>query len=132
MSQLLKILHTGALALLLSTALAQAELSSADKDQIAGKTGLRVFTSDGAFVGVTNGLYFLQGDRIRLFVLKRVGSSFRNISDDLTVTTFTDKVTRNGSDLILNVSKQRFRNAIPPRLFRDDDGPRDVVLLSRR
>ena len=131
MSQLLKALHTSALAIILTAGIAQADLSDADKDQIAGKSGLRVFTSDGAFVGVTNGLYF-RGDRIRLFVVNKVGSSFRPVSDDLNVTTFSDKVTLNGSDLILDVSKQRFRNAIPPKMFRDDDGPRDVVLLSRR
>ena len=131
MSQLLKALHTSALAIILTAGIAQADLSDADKDQIAGKSGLRVFTSDGAVVGVTNGLYF-RGDRIRLFVVNKVGSSFRPVSDDLNVTTFSDKVTLNGSDLILDVSNQRFRNAIPPKLFRDDDGPRDVVLLSRR
>ena len=131
MSQLLKALHTSALAIILTAGIAQADLSDADKDQIAGKSGLRVFTSDGAFVGVTNGLYF-RGDRIRLFVVNKVGASFRPVSDDLNVTTFSDKVTLNGSDLILDVSKQRFRNAIPPKMFRDDDGPRDVVLLSRR
>ena len=131
MSQILKALHTSALAIILTAGIAQADLSDADKDQIAGKSGLRVFTSDGAFVGVTNGLYF-RGDRIRLFVVNKVGSSFRPVSDDLNVTTFSDKVTLNGTDLILDVSKQRFRNAIPPKMFRDDDGPRDVVLLSRR
>ena len=103
MSQLLKALHTSALAIILTAGIAQADLSDADKDQIAGKSGLRVFTSDGAFVGVTNGLYF-RGDRIRLFVVNKVGSSFRPVSDDLNVTTFSDKVTLNGSDLILDVS----------------------------
>ncbi|MEO9573845.1 MAG: hypothetical protein ABJ263_14105 [Tateyamaria sp.] len=132
MSQLLKALHTSALAIIMTASFAQAELSDADKDQIAGKSGLRVFTSDGAFVGVTNGLFFFRDDRMRLFVLNKVGSSFRPISDDLNVTTYTDKVTLNGTDLILDESKQRFRNAIPPKFFRDDDGPRDVVLLSRR
>ncbi|MEO0378817.1 MAG: hypothetical protein AAF252_01010 [Pseudomonadota bacterium] len=131
MSQILKTLHTSALAIILTAGFAHADLSDSDKDQIAGKSGLRVFTSDGAFVGITNGLNF-QGDRIRLFVLNKVGSSFRTISDDLTVTTFTDKVTLNGSDLILDASKQRFGNAISSRFSDDDSGPRDVVLLSRR
>ena len=130
MSQLLKALHTSALAIILTAGIAQADLSEADKDQIAGKIGLRVFTSDGAFIGVTNGLYF-RGDRIRIFVLNKAGSSFRPITDDLNVTTFTDKVTLVESDLILDESKQRFRSAIPPRFFYDDDGPRDVVLLTR-
>ncbi|MEP1355018.1 MAG: hypothetical protein ABJX32_21365 [Tateyamaria sp.] len=132
MSQLFKALHTIALAFILTAGIAQAELSDSDKDQIAGKIGLRVFTSDGAFIGVTNGLYFIRDDRVRLFVLNKAGSSFRPLSDDLNVTTFTDKVTFNGSDLILDESKQLFRNAIPPRFFADDDGPREVVLLSRR
>lgn len=132
MSKLLKALHTGAVALVLTAGLAQAELSNTDKEQIDGKSGLRVFTSDGAFIGVTNGLYFFQGDRIRLFVLNKVGSSIRTITDDLHVTTRTSKVTRNGSDLILSASKTQFRNAIAPRLFAGDDGPRDVVLLGRR
>lgn len=132
MTQLLKALHASALAIIMTAGVAQAELSDADKDQITGKSGLRVFTSDGAFVGVTNGQYFFRGDRMRLFVLIRAGSSVRPISDDLNVTTFTDKVTLNGSDLILDETRQVFRNAIPPRMFRDDDGPRDVVLLSRR
>lgn len=123
-------LRAAAAALVLTTGFAHADLSAADQAQIDGKSGLRVFTSDGAYLGITNGLRFFNGDRIRMFIVTKAGSKFRPKVDEVNLTTFTDKVTLQGSDLILDATRQKLRAATPPKDDFQDDAL-SVALLHR-
>lgn len=124
------ILRAAAAALVLTTGVAQADLSAADKSRIDGKSGLLVRTSDGAYIGITNGLYF-EGDRIRMFIIPNSGSKFRPKVDSVTLTTYTTKLTLRGADLFLDASRQKLRAATPSK-DPDDSDVLEVTLLGRR
>ena len=108
--------------------LAQADLSAADIQAIEGKSGIRVFSSDGDFVGLTNGLN-VSRDRARLFLLPRSGSIFRLRGRDVIVTTRTDLLTLRGNDLVLDASTQRLRVKVQTPSS-DQDGALTILLLN--
>ena len=107
----MKLVKATATALLLSltATVASADLSPADIQAVDGKSGIRVFTSDGNFVGVTNGLR-VGGKHTRLFLFNRAGSIFRTRGRDVIITTSPDQLTLRGSDLVLDANTQRLRN----------------------
>ncbi|MEP1963896.1 hypothetical protein [Tateyamaria sp.] len=121
---------TVAALLALPAAVAQAKLSAAEISAIAGKSGIRVLTSDGAYVGTTNGLNIGQ-DQTRMFLRVFRGSIFRGRSDSVVVTTITDNLTLRGTDLVLADNKQRVRNKAN---FSTSDRTRqiEVFLLQRK
>jgi len=86
----------------------QADLSASDIQAIDGKSGLRVFSADGSFLGLTNGIT-ANPDRTRLFVVPRSGSLFRFRGKDIVITANTSLVSLRGSDLIVEATDQRLR-----------------------
>lgn len=123
-----------ALALSLSFSLpasfAAAELSPADIATVESQSGIRVFTSDGDFVGVSNGIRV--GERhTRLYLFKRAGSIFRSRGGrDIVITTTQDQLTLNGNSLTLAASTQRVHNKARTATS-GGSGP-ITVLLQRR
>ena len=113
----------------LTAGMAAAELSAADIEAVNGKSGIRVYTSDGDFVGVTNGLR-VGSKHTRLFLFNRAGSVFRFRGRDVVITTSADQLTRQGADLILDANTQRLRNkAQKPQS--DSSGPITIFLPRR-
>ena len=108
--------------------LAQADLSPADIQAVDGKSGIRVYSSDGDFVGLTNGLR-VSGERTRLFLLPRSGSIFRLRGRDVIVTTRTEFLTLRGNDLVLDASTQRLRIKTQSPAS-DQDGALTILLLN--
>lgn len=98
-----------ALMLSVTATVAAADLSAADIQAIDGKSGIRVFTADGDFLGVSNGIRV--GSRnTKLFLFNRSGSVFRFRGRDVVITTPADQLTLRGNDLVLEASTQRVRN----------------------
>ncbi|KIC48551.1 hypothetical protein [Tateyamaria sp. ANG-S1] len=115
-------------ALALTTTAAHADLTAKDIAAFDGKSGVRVYSSDGDFVGTTNGLR-VSGERVRLFLLPRSGSIFRLRGRDVIVTTKTDLITRRGNDLVLDADTLRLRiKAQNPAS--DQDGALTILLLT--
>lgn len=115
--------------LILGAAPAQAELTQAQLDAIDGKSGVRVFASDARFVGVTNGIS-IQDGRVRLVIVPKAGSIFRNAGGkDVIVTTLPRKLTLRGSDLFLDADTTRLR-VKGSGSFTDDSAPLTILLLS--
>ncbi|WP_299552617.1 hypothetical protein [uncultured Tateyamaria sp.] len=109
---------------------AQADLTPTDIDALSGNAKVRVLSSDGAILGVTDGISF-QGDRARLFVLTRGGNIFRRTGGkDIVVTTMTNKLTLKGQDLIMDADAQRVRIKAN-KSFTDDSSPITILLLGR-
>ncbi|APX11704.1 hypothetical protein [Tateyamaria omphalii] len=105
-----------------------AALTADDIQTLDGKSGIRVYSADGDFVGVTNGLR-LSGERARLFLLPRSGSIFRLRGRDVIITTKTDLMTRRGNDLVLDADSLRLRiKAQNPAS--DQDGALTILLLT--
>ncbi|MEL7132260.1 MAG: hypothetical protein AAGK77_07600 [Pseudomonadota bacterium] len=121
---------TLASALLISLAapLAQADLSPADIQVIDGRSGLQVFSSDGALIGTTNGLR-VSGDRARLFVRPRVGSIRRLQGRDVVITTKTDLLTLRSGALVLDADERRVRTKVQNPSSRET-GPLTILLLN--
>lgn len=113
-----------------SATFAQADLSPADITAVDGKSGIRVYSSDGDFVGLTNGLR-VSGNRTRLFLLPRSGSIFRRRGRDIIITTTTDQLTLRGSDLVLDASTQRLRVKVQ-KTASGQTGALTILLLNRR
>jgi len=130
MITMLKTARALALAAAMPAAAAHADLTEADLAAISGKSGLQVFASDGAYVGVTNGVT-VKEDRTRLFVIPRRNSIFRRTGRDVTITTFNDRITRRGDELILDADGPTMRLRAT-RVVVDDDSPISVVLLGRK
>ncbi|WP_299612254.1 hypothetical protein [uncultured Tateyamaria sp.] len=100
---------TAALVMGLSATFAQADLSGSDIAAINGKSGIRVYSSDGEFVGQTFGLR-INGERTRLFLLSRSGSTFNlRGGRDVIITTHTDKLTLRGNQLVLDADERRLK-----------------------
>lgn len=100
---------TAALMIAVPATVAQADLSGSEIAAINGKSGIRVFSSDGEFVGQTFGLR-INGDRTRLFLLSRSGSTFNlRGGRDVIITTKTDKLSLNGNQLVLDATERRLR-----------------------
>ncbi|MEO0744898.1 MAG: hypothetical protein AAFY49_06065 [Pseudomonadota bacterium] len=98
-----------ALMMSVTATVAAADLSAADIEAIDGKSGIRVFTADGDFLGVSNGIRV--GSRnTKLFLFNRSGSVFRFRGRDVVITTPADQMTLRGNDLVLEASTQRVRN----------------------
>ncbi|MEL6888570.1 MAG: hypothetical protein AAFO86_07655 [Pseudomonadota bacterium] len=98
-----------ALMMSVTATIAAADLSAADIQAIEGKSGIRVFTADGDFLGVSNGIRV--GSRnTKLFLFNRSGSVFRFRGRDVVITTPADQLTLRGNDLVLEASTQRVRN----------------------
>lgn len=93
---------------LMPAATAHADLSASDIEAVNGKSGIRVFSADGSFVGITNGIS-ISNDRARLFVVPRSGSLFRSRGKDIVITADTALVARRGNDLIVEATDQRLR-----------------------
>ncbi|MEL6467049.1 MAG: hypothetical protein AAFQ58_18970 [Pseudomonadota bacterium] len=100
---------TAALMIAVPATVAQADLSGSDIAAINGKSGIRVFSSDGEFVGQTFGLR-INGDRTRLFLLSRSGSTFNlRGGRDVIITTRTDLLTLSGNQLVIAADERRLR-----------------------
>ena len=98
-----------AILLSLTATVAAADLSAADIQAVDGKSGIRVYTADGDFVGVSNGIR-VGARNTKLFLFNRSGSIFRFRGRDVVVTTPADQLTLRGNDLILAANTQRVRN----------------------
>ncbi|GGX57618.1 hypothetical protein GCM10007385_28160 [Tateyamaria omphalii] len=112
----------------LTATVAQATLSPSDIAAIDGKSGIRVYSSDGDFVGLTNGLRIYQ-DRTRLFLIPRAGSIFRLRSKDVVVTTKTDKLSLRDGNIVIDAATQRLRNKARSSSS-DGDGTVTILLLN--
>lgn len=100
---------TAALMLSIPASLAQADLSGSEIAAINGKSGIRVYSSDGEFVGQTFGLR-ISGERTRLFLLSRSGSTFNlRGGRDVVITTYTDMLTLRGNQLVLDADERRLK-----------------------
>lgn len=126
--------HTVAVAVLLALQVqtARADLTTEDISSIQVRKELRLLSSDGAVIGIADGISVRDG-RARLFLRARGGSIFKvgGGGKDIVVTTYTDKLTLRGNDLILDDTKQRIRNGANMS-FTDDSSPIEIVLFSRR
>lgn len=121
---------TAALALSMSATFAHASLSSSDISAINGKSGIRVYASDGEFVGQTFGLR-ISGERTRLFLLSRSGSTFNlRGGRDVIITTHTDKLTLRGNQLVLDADERRLKTKA--HTSGGGSNPITIHLLSRR
>lgn len=111
---------------------AHADLTPGDISVIQIQKGLRVLSSDGAVIGVADGIS-VRNDRARLFLRARGGSIFKvgGGGKDIVVTTYTDKLTLRGNDLVLDANKQKVRNGANMS-FTDDSSPIEIVLFGRR
>ncbi|MEL7126218.1 MAG: hypothetical protein AAGK30_08305 [Pseudomonadota bacterium] len=98
-----------AILLSLTATVAAADLSAADIQAVDGKSGIRVYTADGDFLGVSNGIR-VGARNTKLFLFNRSGSIFRFRGRDVVVTTPADQLTLRGNDLILAANTQRVRN----------------------
>ncbi|MEM9872101.1 MAG: hypothetical protein AAF822_12665 [Pseudomonadota bacterium] len=98
-----------AMLLSLTATVAAADLSAADIQAVDGKSGIRVYTADGDFLGVSNGIR-VGARNTKLFLFNRSGSIFRFRGRDVVVTTPADQLTLRGNDLILAANTQRVRN----------------------
>jgi len=113
-----------------STVGALADLTPTDINALSGNAKLRVLSSDGAVLGVTDGIRF-QGDRVRLFLLTRGGNIFRRTGGkDIVLTTRPDKLTLRGNELIMDADAQRVR-VKANKSFTDDSSPITILLLGR-
>lgn len=110
-------------------AMAQANLTPAEVSALDGKSGIRVLTSDGAYIGTTNGINIRQ-ERTRMFLRPLQGSIFRRSHNDIVVTTLTGNLTLRGNDLVLADDKQRVR--IKANYSASDDTPQVTILLLQR
>ncbi|WP_299042402.1 hypothetical protein [uncultured Tateyamaria sp.] len=118
-----------ALVLSLPATLAQANLSPAEVSAINGKSGIRVYSSDGEFVGQTFGLR-ISGDRTRLFLLSRSGSTFNlRGGRDVVITTFTDNLSLQGNRLVINATERRLK--VKSHTSGGSDNPVTIHLLHR-
>ena len=121
---------TAAMILGLPATFAQADLSLAEINAINGKSGIRVYSSDGEFVGQTFGLR-IKGDRTRLFLLSRSGSTFNlRGGRDVIITTFTDRLTLQGNRLVLDADERRLR--VKAFTSGGSSNPITIHLLNRR
>lgn len=131
MNRVSKTLKTfaAALALTIPATLAQADLSASDISAINGKSGIRVYSSDGEFVGQTFGLR-ISGDRTRLFLLSRSGSTFNlRGGRDVIITTFTDNLTLQGNRLVVDATERRLK--VKSHTSGGSDNPVTIHLLNR-
>lgn len=118
-----------ALMLSLPATLAHADLSPADISAINGKSGIAVFSSDGEFVGNTFGLR-ISGDRTRLFLLSRSGSTFNlRGGRDVIITTFTDNLDLQGNRLVIDATERRLK--VKSHTSGGSDNPVTIHLLHR-
>ncbi|WP_299687030.1 hypothetical protein [uncultured Tateyamaria sp.] len=118
-----------ALFLTLPAGMAAAELSQSDIATITGQSGLRVVTSDGDFVGVSNGVRV--GSRhTRLFLFNRTGSVFRFRGRDVVITTSADQLSLRDGVLVLDATTQRLRNKAQTPAS-DSSGPITIFLPRR-
>lgn len=124
------ILRTLAAAIKLSVpaTFAHADLSAADIAAIDGKSGIRVFSSDTAFVGITNGLS-IREDRVRLFVVPRAGSISRFRGRDVIITTKTNLLTLRNGDLFLDADERRLRVKVQNPAS-NEDGALTIILFN--
>ncbi|MEQ3711188.1 MAG: hypothetical protein ABNH38_20915 [Tateyamaria sp.] len=108
---------------------AQAELSTSDAASIEATKGLRLLSSDGAVIGVADGIS-VNNDRVYMFLLAKGGSIFavRSGGKDIVVQTKTRLLTLQGNDLILDASAQQIRNEANMS-FTDDSSPIEIVLF---
>ena len=111
---------------------AYADLTPQDISTIQVQKAIRLLTSDGAVIGLTDG-FSVQNDRARLFLRARGGSIFSvgGGGKDIVVTTYTDKLTLRGDDLVLDATKQSVKNSASMS-FTDDSSPIEILLLGRR
>jgi len=98
-----------ALMMTVTATVAAADLSAADIQAIDGKSGIRVYTADGDFLGVSNGIR-VGSQNTKLFLFNRAGSVFRFRGRDVVITTPADQLTLRGNDLVLEATTQRVRN----------------------
>ena len=98
-----------ALMMTVTATVAAADLSAADIQAIDGKSGIRVYTADGDFLGVSNGIR-VGSQNTKLFLFNRAGSVFRFRGRDVVSTTPADQLTLRGNDLVLEATTQRVRN----------------------
>lgn len=125
-----KSLFAAASLLTLPAATAWADLSPADITALDSARNVRVLSSDGAILGITEGISF-QGDRARLFVTPKGGTIFRRTGGkQIVVTTRTNQLTLRGSDLVMDADAQRVRIKAN-KSFTDDSSPITILLLSR-
>ena len=107
---------------------AQADLSAADINALSNGAKGRVLASDGAVLGTIDGVS-ISGDRAKLFVLTRGGNIFRRTGGkDIVVTTTPAKLTRQGSDLVMDADAQRVR-VKANKSFTDDSSPITNLLV---
>lgn len=112
--------------LAMPAAMAQAQLSSAEISALDGKSGIRVLTSDGRYIGTTNGLNIGQ-ERTRMFLRPLRGSIFSRGRNNIVVTTLTDKLTLRDGNLVLGDTTQRVRTKA--NYSASDDTPQVEILL---
>ena len=98
-----------ALMMTVTATVAAADLSAADIQAIDGKSGIRVYTADGDFLGVSNGIR-VGSQNTKLFLFNRAGSVFCFRGRDVVITTPADQLTLRGNDLVLEATTQRVRN----------------------
>lgn len=98
-----------ALMMTVTATVAAADLSAADIQAIDGKSGIRVYTADGDFLGVSNGIR-VGSQNTKLFLFNRAGSVFRFRGRDVVISTPADQLTLRGNDLVLEATTQRVRN----------------------
>ena len=117
------------LALTVTALPAQAELSASEAASIEVSKGLRILSSDGAVIGVADGIS-VNNDRVYLFLLAKGGSIFavRAGGKDIVVQTKTNLLTLQGNDLILDASAQLIRN-VANMSFTDDSSPIEIFLF---
>ena len=97
-----------AAALAVPASLAQADLSPAELEQIDGQRGIRVFSSDGAMIGVTRHVR-ARGDRVRLFLRQSGTRIFASRRKDINITIRAAGLTLNGDTLQVAANKQKLR-----------------------
>lgn len=115
----------------LSAQTARADLTPQDISTIQVQKGLRILSSDGAVIGVADGIS-VQDDRVRLFLRARGGSIFAvgGGGKDIVVRTYTDNLTLRDNDLVLDANKQRVKNGATMSMT-DDSSPIEIVLMQR-
>ena len=110
---------------------AHAELSKSDAQTIESTKGLRVLNSDGAVIGLADGIS-VNKDRVRMYLLAKGGSIFAvgGGGKDIVVTTKTRSLTLQGTDLILDGSAEKIKNQANMS-FTDDSSPIEIVWFTR-
>lgn len=112
------------------TSAASADLTPAEIEQIRGKSGIQVFTSDGGFIGRTNGIA-IRGDRVRLFTVPKSGSVLRRGNRNVNITTVTQGLILDQGRLVVDADTRELRTLSK---FSGGAGaqPVEVSLLGKR